>query len=132
MKNFLLIMILFLIATTCFGNAVNVLPKGIWSNTVSSINAAATYNSDVYVLRSPNYAVMAQWQSTGASSASGALKLQGSTDGKIWVDIASSEVTISGSGSTLWNKDDAGYLYGRVNVGISVGSANFYIKVNRK
>jgi hypothetical protein len=99
---------------------------------LASTNKAATYNSDVYILTSPNYSVFAKWTETGATWA-GNMKLQASLDGTNWEDIASTDVAMSGSGSKYWNFSDAGYLYGRAQIATyTSGSANLLLWVNTK
>ena len=129
MKHIILFTLL-LLPTLSAARTLN--PSEMEKRTVASSNMVASFTSDIYVLRSPNYAVYARWDRTGATW-SGTVRLQGSADGTFWEDVSGTDISMNGSGSTLWNKDDAGYLYGRVQGELTIGaSANVYVKLNRK
>lgn len=111
------------------------LPREISKTTlVASAEKTATFYSDAYYLRTPNYSVYAKWSdiTIGTATWTGTIRLQASLDGTNWENIASTDIAMSDSGSTYWNVGDASYLYGRVMGAVTAGSANVLVKVNKK
>ncbi len=82
---------------------------------VESQSMASNYTSDaIDVAHTSLASVAAQWTQTVATLG-GTLKLQASNDGSNWEDISGSSVTVSGSGSQLWNVQNVGYSKLRIS-----------------
>ncbi len=77
------------------------------------------------------YAIYASWTETAATLA-GNIKLQASVNSTDWVDIPSTQQAVSGSGSFLWNINDA--FYGKVRIVMTVtgGTASVTAWINGK
>lgn len=56
------------------------------------------------------------WASWAGSTITGSIKVEGSIDGTNWLEVASSNQTISAASSYLWNISDAMYRYFRLSV----------------
>ena len=76
------------------------------------VNNETTVSESVSLEHIYGYAVYASW--TG-STISGSIKLECSVDGTNWADVTSSEQTITGASSFLWNEPDAMYKWFRVS-----------------
>lgn len=96
---------------------------------IDAQSMGASITSTVFDLaQRPGYACHAVY--TG--SPNGALTLEGSINGTNWETIASSSVSISAAGSTLYNVSDAQYELARVKYTFSSGSGSLTVTCNTK
>jgi hypothetical protein len=69
---------------------------------------------------------------TNQSSINATAVLQASIDGVTYDDVASSSYSITANGNYMWNVTNAFYVFARLKITITVGSADFLVNSSSK
>lgn len=81
--------------------------------TNEAVSDETTVSEAVEIAHIYGFSVWASWSGT---TISGSIKIEGSIDGTNFLEVASSNQTISAASSYLWNISDAMYRYFRISV----------------